>query len=368
MLETLSSTLLTVPVLPELCPTLSRELSQQINNKTKPRKSLGFLEALACQIGLIQNTHTPQLNKVIATVFAADHGIATAGVSAFPQAVTKQMIQNFLSGNAAINVLCRANHLDLQVVDCGVIGGRASSMRDESGNRGTSLTSSHIADGTASFVDGNAVSEEQLLSCWRNGASIAKQLLGNNYAAVAFGEMGIGNTSSAALLTHYLTGIALDHCIGRGTGLDGQALNHKKNLLIAIASNATITSIDQLLRRFGGFEIITMASTMLHYAAGRGVVIVDGFISTAAFLIANSLCPALKEFSIFSHCSAEQAHSRVIEHLHVHPLLKLDMRLGEASGAALAVPLLRSAVAILNEMATFSAAEVSEEIMANNLA
>jgi nicotinate-nucleotide--dimethylbenzimidazole phosphoribosyltransferase len=297
MKQTLRVSKLDSPLLPQLSPELQAALTEQLHNKTKPRGSLGMLEELAMQIGLVHGTTAPSLDKVAALVFAGDHGIAAEGVSAFPQAVTRQMVQTFQAGNAAINVLCRANRIDLTVVDCGVIGGEFLEQKHPTKSP---VLSKRAGNGTKSCVTENALTKGQLQECWKNGKELARQLLEQGYSAAAFGEMGIGNTSIAALLTHFITDIPMADCVGRGTGLNDPQLTQKVTLLTSLAARCTFASMDDLLLRFGGFEVITMASTMLHFAAGRGMVIVDGFISTAAFLISHALQPALKDFCVLS--------------------------------------------------------------------
>jgi nicotinate-nucleotide--dimethylbenzimidazole phosphoribosyltransferase len=361
MLPSTPPAYISIPPLPDISGELSESLELIIHNKTKPRGSLGMLEALACKVGAIQGSTKPSLESVIAIVFAGDHGIAQAGVSAFPQEVTRQMVATFLSGNAAVNVLCRANNTDLLVVDCGIAGDEITPSDSTLHNESVRFVGKRAGSGTNSFVTQDALTKEQLEFCWQSGAEIALDCIKRGYTGVAFGEMGIANTSSAAVLTHFLTGIPLSDCVGRGTGLNDTMLAHKRSVLQSAVEATTIGTLEDLILRFAGFEIVTMASTMLHLAAHRGIVIVDGFIATSAFLIARALQPSLERFSIFSHCSNEHAHASVLKHLGVTPVLSLGMRLGEASGAVLCVPMVRSAVAILNEMASFSAAEVSEE-------
>jgi nicotinate-nucleotide--dimethylbenzimidazole phosphoribosyltransferase len=340
--------------LPEVEPldqTLRAELQHVIDSKTKPPGSLGRLEALARQMGLIQRTTHPTVQRPAMIVFAGDHGIAAEGVSPYPQAVTAQMAANFLAGGAAINALSRVAGIELEVVNAGIA---------------TPLPSTHglvdipIASGTRNFADEPAMTHEQALAAMQAGAARVRHhaALGTN--VIGFGEMGIANTSAAACLMSRLCGVPIDDCVGRGTGLDNAGLARKRNVLAAsLAHHAGVTAPLDVLATFGGFEIAMMAGAYLAAAEARMTVLVDGFIATSALLIADALEPNVREYCVFAHASNEAGHRRMLDHFGALPLLALDLRLGEGTGAALAVPLLRAAVAFVNEMASFDSAGVA---------
>lgn len=336
---------------------LASTLQQKIDQKTKPLGALGQLELLAQQIGLIQQTLTPVLRQPHLLVFAGDHGAAKAGVSAFPQEVTWQMVENFLAGGAGINVFARQNGLALKVVDAGV----AHDFGERAG-----LVNAKMAPGTANYLEAPAMSPAQCTEAMARGAALVRQLAATGCNVVAFGEMGIGNTASASLLTHCLTGVSLAECVGRGTGLDDAGLSRKRELLgRALARYRAAGGSDAplaVLAEFGGFEIAMMAGAMLAAAAARMLVLVDGFIVGAAALVAAKLVPACTDYCIFCHRSAEPGHRAQLADLGVQPLLDLGLRLGEGTGAALAYPLLQAAVNFLNEMASFESAGVAEKL------
>lgn len=326
-----------------------QQLQCLIDQKTKPLGSLGRLETLALQLGLILNTDQPRLQQPQMVVFAGDHGLAARGVSAYPSDVTWQMVENFLAGGAAVSVLARQHGLALTVVDAGV----AKDIAPRAG-----LQIRKMAYGTADASQGPAMTADQCLSAMAAGADLIKGLPGN---AVLFGEMGIGNTSSAALLMARLTGLPLDQCVGRGTGLDDAGVQRKLAVLQqALQANANAAQPLDALAALGGFEIAMMCGAMLEAAAQKRVVVVDGFISSSAVLVAHAMQPDMLSCCVFAHQSDESGHARMLNHLGVQPLLHLGLRLGEGSGAALAWPLLESACAILRDMASFESAGVSQ--------
>ena len=331
---------------------LAAELQAKIDNKTKPLGALGQLESLALQLGLIQQTLSPQLRNPRILVCAGDHGAAKAGLSAFPQDVTWQMVQNFLAGGAAINVLARQAGMQLVVADAGV---------NHDFDVCNGLLDAKVAYGTASYLDGAAMTAEQRDTAMRHGANAIEAAHANGCNVIGFGEMGIGNTSSASLITHCLTGAALADCVGRGTGLDDAGLARKQALLQQALAAWPERSDDPLavLARFGGFEIAMLAGAMLAGAERRMVLLIDGFIVTAALLVACRIQPAVRDCCVFAHCSDEAGHALQLRHLQARPLLQLGLRLGEGTGAALAYPLLKGACAFLGEMASFDSAGVS---------
>jgi len=330
---------------------LEARLRHKIDNKTKPQGALGALEGLALQLGLIQRQETITLQQPQMVVFAADHGIAAEGVSAYPQAVTVQMVGNMLAGGAAVNVFARQHGFALQVVDAGVAAELPAHPQ---------LLQRKIGYGTKNLCLEPAMSPAQARAALQAGMEIVQSLPGN---VLAFGEMGIANTSAAALLLARLTGVTIDDATGRGTGLNDQQLVHKREVLArALARHPDATGpIDALaaLSDFGGFEIAMMAGAMLQAASERRVVLVDGFIAGSAALVAHALVPQLHDYLVFCHRSAERGHDLLLHHLKARPLLELGLRLGEGTGALLAWPLLQSAAHFLNEMASFDSAGVS---------
>ncbi|HET7793249.1 MAG TPA: nicotinate-nucleotide--dimethylbenzimidazole phosphoribosyltransferase [Rhizobacter sp.] len=328
---------------------LAQRLQHRIDRKTKPLGALGRLESLALQVGLIQQTESPRWKAPQLVVFAGDHGLAARGVSAYPSDVTWQMVENFLAGGAAVSVLARQHGLALTVVDAGV-------RHDFAPRPG--LLVRKIAAGTADALEGPAMSEAQCLAAIAMGREVVESLPGN---AVLLGEMGIGNTSSAALLLARLTGTKLALCVGRGTGLDDAGLARKLVVLSEVMDRHALARDPlQALAAMGGFEIAAMVGAVLQAAAQRRTIVVDGFITGAAVLVAARLAPAVLGYCVWSHRSAESGHGVMVRHLGVKPLLELDLRLGEGSGAALTWPLLVSAVQVLNEMASFESAGVSD--------
>lgn len=335
---------------------LAAALQHRIDQKTKPRGALGQLEKIARQVGLIQQRLDPQFTQPHLLVFAGDHGAARAGVSAFPQDVTWQMVENFLAGGAAINVFARQNGLHLAVIDAGVA--------HDFGHR-PGLIHAKVAPGTANYLEQPAMTVEQCELAITRGAEIVRNLALNGCNVVGFGEMGIGNTAAASLMTHCLTGVPLADCVGRGTGLNDAGLARKQALLDQAlqryrrggGGNAPLA----VLAEFGGFEVAMMVGAMLAAAEAKMVLLIDGFIVGAAALTAAKLVPALTDYCVFCHCSAEPGHQAQLQALGGEPLLDLGLRLGEGTGAALAFPLVQAAIAFLNEMASFESAGVSDK-------
>ncbi|MDH6594616.1 nicotinate-nucleotide--dimethylbenzimidazole phosphoribosyltransferase [Variovorax sp. TBS-050B] len=338
-----------IPSIPDLHDdALAARLQGLLDNKTKPLGALGRLEGLALRLGLILGSEAPALEAPQMLVCAADHGLAARGVSAYPSEVTWQMVENFLSGGAAVSVLARQHGLALTVVDCGV-------RRDFQPRPG--LVQRRIAAGTADASTGPAMSAAQCAQAIENGREVVRALPGN---ALLLGEMGIGNSSAAALLLARLGGLDIDACTGAGTGLDAAGLARKRTVLREVlALHATAVAPLDALAAFGGFEIATLAGAVLQAAHERRVIVVDGFIASAAVLVANALAPHVAQRCVAAHCSAEPGHTALLRCLGLEPLLDLGLRLGEGSGAALAWPLLESACRILREMASFESAGVS---------
>jgi len=388
-------------------PALTAELRHRIGRKTVPQGALGRVAWLAERLGAILGSTEPRLQAPQLVVFAADHGIAARGVSAYPSDVTWQMVGNFLAGGAAVSVLARQHGIALTVVDCGVrhdfdhpaagplprqgvapSGGSAAceaaqrggevaagplprqgaapsggSAACEAAQRGgqvaPGLLIRKIAPGTQDCSTGPAMSAAQCAQALANGAELVKALPGN---ALLLGEMGIGNTSAASLLTARLGGLDVAEVTGAGTGLDAEGIARKTAVLReALAANAGATGPLAALAALGGFEIATMVGSVLQAASERRVVVVDGFIASAAVLVASRIAPPVLQRCVFAHRSGERGHARMLQLLGAEPLVDLGLRVGEGSGAALAWPLLVSACAILNEMASFESAGVSDK-------
>jgi len=339
--------------IPSIAPTadtaLSQSLTGAINNKTKPVGSLGRLESLAAQLGLIQCSTKIGIECPAIFIFAGDHGVVAEGVSAYPQDVTWQMVENFLADGAAINVFARQNGCALHIVDAGV--------NHDFGVR-PGLLDRKVAPGTRNFANEPAMSSQECAAALDHGMHLMRDLSGN---VVGFGEMGIGNTTAAAALMHKLTGQPLARCVGAGTGLNAEGIVHKEQVIAAaVARHADAAEPLEVLATFGGFEIAMMCGAMLQAAAQRKVLLIDGFIVTAALLVAARLQPAILDYCVFSHSSGEHGHALLLEQLGAKPLLDLGLRLGEGTGSALALPLLHAAANFLNQMATFASAQVSE--------
>jgi len=328
---------------------LQARLQQILDQKTKPVGSLGRLESLAHAIGQVLGSTTPQLQQPQMVVFAADHGLTAKGVSAYPSDVTWQMVENFLAGGAAVSVLARQHGLGLTVVDCGV-------RHDFSPRPGLQIRK--VAHGTADASEGPAMTAEQCEQALAHGRAVVQGLPGN---ALLLGEMGIGNTSAASMLMARLTGLDIADCTGAGTGLDAEAVQRKIAVLRQVLDrHAKAQAPLEVLAAVGGFEIAAMVGAVLQAASERRVVVVDGFITTAAVLVASRLAPAVLQRCVFSHRSGERGHALLLAQLKAEPLLDLGLRLGEGTGAALAWPLLVSACAVLNDMASFESAGVSQ--------
>ena len=320
---------------------------------TKPLGSLGRLESLAAQICAIQRSLDIKIVEPVGIVFAADHGASEHGVSAYPREVTAQMVANFLRGGAAISVLAKLQGIDLWIVDAGVAGDCNAHPR---------LIDAKVRAGTRNFIEESAMTPDECAAALQLGSEIVGRVMAPAGNTLVLGEMGIGNTASAAMLMHGLTGRALADCIGRGTGLDDKGLERKKQLLgQALKRGAIPTDPLSLLAEYGGYEIAMLTGAIMAGAARQALILVDGFPVTVAVALAMKLDPNVLNYCVFGHRSAEQAHGALLQHLRVQPLLDLGMRLGEGSGAAVALPVVRAAVSLFTEMATFEGAGVSNK-------
>jgi nicotinate-nucleotide--dimethylbenzimidazole phosphoribosyltransferase len=332
---------------------LVHRLDAAINNKTKPPGSLGALEFLARQIGSIQRTTQPTLKNPTILVFAADHGVVAENISAYPQSVTWQMVENFLAGGAAINVFARQNDCAIKVIDAGV--NHSFAPRE-------ALLDRKVGFGTRNFATEAAMTAAECNAALKHGMDLIDELDGN---VVGFGEMGIGNTTAAAALMHKLSGIPVEECVGAGTGLTSEGILHKQRVIEnAVKRHHDAVAPLDILATFGGFEIAMMVGAMLRAAQLRKVLLIDGFIVTSAAMVAIRLQPALRDYCVFSHCSDESGHWRMLRFLDARSLLQLGLRLGEGTGCALALPILHAAVNFLTQMATFQSASVSEKLEA----
>ncbi len=333
--------------------TIKEQIQHKIDFKTKPLGALGILEKLALQIGSVQNTLSPELKNPTIVVFAGDHGIAKEGVSAYPQEVTFQMVMNFLQGGAAINVFSKQNGIDLKIIDAGV---------NFDFEKNPNLIDAKIAKGTQNFLQQKAMSKEEINLCFEKSSEIIAKIAENGCNIIGFGEMGIGNTSSATMLMSTICDFSIEMCVGRGTGLNDEQLKNKVEILQqAQEKHGKINHAEEALQTFGGFEIAQMCGAMLAAYKKNMLILVDGFIASAAFLVAYKINPDILKNAVFCHLSDEFGHKYLLNYLGVKPLLTLEMRLGEGSGCAVAYPIVQSAVAFLNEMASFESAGVSNK-------
>jgi nicotinate-nucleotide--dimethylbenzimidazole phosphoribosyltransferase len=326
-------------------PSLAPQFRTRIDGKAKPLGALGRLEDLAVQLGSIWHPQPPRSKRATMFVFAADHGITAEGVSAYPASVTAAMVTTYLAGRAGVNALARAAQVDVRVIDAGV---------DADLPPHPDLIDAKIRRGSRNAVKEPALTIIEARDCLARGASIVAEAIEAGTDIVAIGEMGIGNTTSAALLLHRLGGIPMADCVGAGTGLDEAGITRKLAAALRAAARNDTTSPLDVLVEFGGYEIAMMAGAVLGSAMHRRPVIIDGFIASAAALVAVRLRPAASDYCVFSHRSAERGHDLLLQVLGGKPYLDLGLRLGEGTGAVMMVPLLRAAGAILTEMADLS--------------
>ncbi|MDP4203694.1 MAG: nicotinate-nucleotide--dimethylbenzimidazole phosphoribosyltransferase [Bacteroidota bacterium] len=329
--------------------TLQEQLQQKIDLKTKPVGALGTLEQLALQIGLIQNTLTPSLNNPSLLVFAADHGLSDEGVSPYPKDVTWQMVMNFVAGGAAINVFCRQNNINLKVVDAGV---------DYDFPAGIPVVDAKVARGSRNMRREPAMTADECREAIQKGRDLVSTEAAKGCNVIGFGEMGIGNTSASSLLMHRFLNIPIEECIGAGTGSQGEHFAKKTEILKEVSEKYNPQTPEETLAVFGGLEIAMMAGAMLEAADRNMIVLVDGFIASAAALSAVNIQPEARQKMIFCHSSDERGHQMMLNGMQAEPVLHLNLRLGEGTGAALAYPLVQAAVNFLNEMASFEDAGV----------
>lgn len=331
---------------------IKEALTDKINNLTKPKGSLGTLEELALQIGLIQQTLTPTLQRPQNIIFAADHGIVDEGVSLSPKEITWQQISNFLHGGAGINFLCRQHGFELKIVDAGV----DYDLPYEKG-----IINKKVRKGSRNYLHEAAMTEEEMNLCIEQGAEVVRQSHNEGCNVISFGEMGIGNTSSSSLWMTCFTGIPLEECVGAGSGLDNAGIRHKYNVLQQALDNYRGDgSAKDLIRYFGGLEMVMAVGAMLQAAELRMVILVDGFIMTNCMLAASKLYPEVLEYAVFCHQGDETGHKSVLRAMGAKPLLDLGLRLGEGTGAVCAYPIVDSAVRMINEMDNFAHASITK--------
>ena len=331
---------------------LRPSIIDKINNLTKPKGSLGRLEEMALQIALIQQTLTPALHKPQNIIFAADHGIVDEGVSLSPKEVTWQQLSNFLHGGAGVNFLCRQHGFELKIVDAGV----DYDLPYEKG-----IIDMKVRRGTRNYLYEAAMTKEEMKLCIERGAEVVRRCHEEGSNVLIFGEMGIGNTSSSSLWMTYFTGIPLEQCVGAGSGLNQQGIRHKYEVLKRSMENYNGDgSATDIIRYFGGLEMVMAVGAMLQAAELKMLILVDGFIMTNCMLAAMQLCPAVKDYAIFGHCGDESGHKLILEYMQAKPLINLGLRLGEGTGAICAYPLVDSAVRMINEMDNFAHASITK--------
>ncbi|MCY1633841.1 nicotinate-nucleotide--dimethylbenzimidazole phosphoribosyltransferase [Marinifilum sp. D737] len=335
-----------------LSDNLNKELQEKIDTKTKPIGSLGMLEKIAFQLGKIQNSLNPKITNPNVVVFAGDHGIADDGVSFYPKSVSYQMLYNYMEGGAASTVFAKQHGIKFNVVDAGV---------DHDFDPSLPIINRKLAYGTKNYRFEAAMTKEQCLEGIKRGAEVIEEIHQNGCNFIIFGEKGIGNTSSASLILSILGDISLEECVGRGTGLDKDGVKSKFDLLNEGLSkyNKFNDPID-VLTHFGGFEIVMIVGAMLKAAELKMTLLIDGFIITSALLAAFKINPKIKDYCLFAHKSNEQAHIKMLNIMGGEPILDIGMRLGEATGAMVCFPLIKSAAQFMNEMASFQDAGVSE--------
>jgi nicotinate-nucleotide--dimethylbenzimidazole phosphoribosyltransferase len=334
-----------IPAIAPLDRTPAAVIRARIDGKAKPPGSLGRIEDLAVLLGMIAHPSLPRFDKAVLLVFAGDHGLAEEGVSQYPSAVTAAMVKTYLAGRASANAFAAASDVAIRVVDAGVAGELPAHP---------GLVAMKIRPGTANSVREPAMSAREAHDALAAGYAVAAAEVEGGADFIALGEMGIGNTASSALIVHRLAPAPLDDCIGAGAGQDAPGMVRKRAAIHKAASRTDAAAPFDVLREFGGLEIAMMAGAALGAASLNKPVIIDGFISSAAALVAIRLAPAARDYCVFAHRSAEQGHDIVLKALQASPLLDLGMRLGEGTGALLAVPLVRAASRLLSDVADLS--------------
>ena len=331
---------------------LAEKIISKIDNLTKPKGALGRLEEIALQVCLIRQSLNPGLNKPFHLLFAGDHGIVEEGVSISPKKITWQQLLHFAQGGGGINFFCRQHNFRLKIIDAGV---------DYEFPRNTGIIDCKIRKGTGNFLKEPAMSAEEMELCISRGADFVQDCFDEGCDVISFGEMGIGNTAASALWMTLLSGIPLEKCVGAGSGLDAEGVKRKYTILKkALDTYAGEGSVTDIIRCFGGFEMVMATGAMLKAAELKMIILVDGFIMTNCMLAAYRLSPEVLSYSIFGHQGDEAGHKYVLDYLGVSPLLNLGLRLGEGTGALCAYPILDSAIRMINEMDSFRQAKVAK--------
>lgn len=334
---------------------IASALRSKIDNLNKPKGSLGRLEELAFQVGMIQQTLSPRLCHPVHLLFGADHGIEREGVSVSPRCITWQQMENFTRGGGGVNLFCRQHGFDLRLVDVGV---------DHDLSAFPQILNRKVAPhGTENFLHGPAMSEAQCQQALAVGRELVDTAFAESCNIISIGEMGIGNTSPSSIWMSLLLDIPLEQCVGAGAGLNSEGIRHKLSILRESIANSPFKHASfnpALLSYFGGFEMVAAVGAMLRAADHRMVVLVDGFIMSACALMASRLQPDFLDFAIFCHCGDESGHKFMLDKMGVAPLLHLGLRLGEGTGALCAYPLVDSAVRMLNEMGNFDDNQITK--------
>lgn len=334
----------------------ARERTAQL---VMPPRALGRLHEISERLCGIRKTLKPVINRKAVLVMAGDHGVATAGVSAFPQEVTGEMVKTFLRGGAGINAICRHVDADVWVVDMGII----PDIKPDSVDGGDHFFDRKVAKGTANLAKGPAMTRQAAEKSIINGFQVAAELFKNGVEILGTGDMGIGNTTPSAAIGTVIIGTTIDEMVGRGTGVDDQGLSRK---IDAVRNGIQINQPDRkdgldVLAKIGGFEIGGIAGCVLAGAFHNRPVVIDGFISTAGALVAHALCPQVADYMFAGHCSEESGHRAMLKYLELEPILDLGMRLGEGTGGALAMGIMEGALRVFNEVLTFEEAGVTDK-------
>jgi nicotinate-nucleotide--dimethylbenzimidazole phosphoribosyltransferase len=334
----------------------ARERTAQL---VMPPRALGRLHEISERLCGIRKTLKPVINRKAVLVMAGDHGVATAGVSAFPQEVTGEMVKTFLRGGAGINAICRHVDADVWVVDMGII----PDLKPEPDAGGDRFLNRKVAQGTSNLAKGPAMTRQAAEESIINGFQAAAELFQNNVEILGTGDMGIGNTTPSAAIGTVITGTTIDEMVGRGTGVDDRGLSRKKD---AVRNGIQLNQPDpkdglDVLAKIGGFEIGGIAGCVLAGAFHSRPVVIDGFISTAGALVAHTLCPQVADYLFAGHCSEESGHRAMLKYLGLEPILDLGMRLGEGTGGALAMGIMEGALRVFNEVLTFEEAGVTDK-------
>ena len=340
------------PFVPPLNQELEATMRARIDGKAKPLGSLGRIEDLAVRLGMIAHPAAPKADKAVLLVFASDHGLTEEGVSQYPSAVTVAMVKTYLAGRASANAFATAGDVGIRVVDAGVAAELPAHPN---------LIDAKIRMGTANAAREPAMTMRQAEDALAKGCALAMAEIAAGADIIALGEMGIGNTASSALLVHRLAPAPLDECIGTGAGQDDPGMARKRAAIVKAAARSDASSPLDVLSEFGGLEIAMMAGAVLGAASKRRPVVIDGFISSAAALVAIRLCPAARDYCVLAHRSAEKGHDIVLAAFGAKPLLDLGLRLGEGTGALLAVPLVRAAARLVTDVADLS------DVLAGNI-